>query len=108
MKTYREYQAQIAELQKLAAAAREREVAAAREKIATLMRAHGLTAADLTGTKSTKSTKSTQSTKSTKSGEPRTSVSPKYRDDASGQTWTGRGRAPKWLSGRDRNAYLIK
>jgi DNA-binding protein H-NS len=96
MKTYREYQAQIAELQKLAAAAREREVAAAREKIATLMREHGLTAADLRGAKSTKS------------GEPRTSVSPKYRDDASGQTWTGRGRAPKWLSGRDRNAYLIK
>jgi DNA-binding protein H-NS len=33
---------------------------------------------------------------------------PKYRDPASGATWSGRGPAPAWLaSAKDRNAYLI-
>lgn len=96
MKTYQEYQAKIAELQKLADAAREKETAVAREQITALMREHGLTVADLIGKTSAKSVK------------PRTTVAAKYRDDATGQTWTGRGRAPKWLVGKDKNAYLIK
>ncbi len=36
-----------------------------------------------------------------------TKVAPKYRDPASGQTWTGRGKAPKWIDGQDRAKYLI-
>ena len=34
-------------------------------------------------------------------------VAPKYRDPATGQTWTGRGKAPKWIDGQDRAKYLI-
>ncbi|MDR0458069.1 MAG: H-NS histone family protein [Burkholderiaceae bacterium] len=34
-------------------------------------------------------------------------VAPKYRDQASGKTWTGRGKAPKWIEGRDRSQFLI-
>jgi DNA-binding protein H-NS len=34
-------------------------------------------------------------------------VAPKYRDTATGQTWTGRGKAPKWIEGKDRAQYLI-
>ncbi len=34
-------------------------------------------------------------------------VAPKYRDPATGQTWTGRGKAPKWIDGKDRTKYLI-
>jgi DNA-binding protein H-NS len=34
-------------------------------------------------------------------------VAPKYRDSATGQTWTGRGKAPKWIEGKDRAQYLI-
>jgi len=34
-------------------------------------------------------------------------VAPKYRDPATGQTWTGRGKAPKWIDGQDRANYLI-
>lgn len=96
MKTYQEYQDQIAELQKLAAAAREKETAAAREKITNLMREHGLTVADLSGKTGNKG------------GKAHTAVAAKYRDDSTGQTWTGRGRAPKWLVGKDKNAYLVK
>lgn len=32
---------------------------------------------------------------------------PKYRDPSSGATWSGRGRAPGWLAGKDRTAFEI-
>jgi DNA-binding protein H-NS len=34
-------------------------------------------------------------------------VAPKYRDPLSGKTWTGRGKAPKWIEGKDRNQFAI-
>lgn len=34
-------------------------------------------------------------------------VAPKYRDPVSGTTWTGRGRSPTWLAGRNKNDFLI-
>ena len=37
----------------------------------------------------------------------RSTVAPKYRDPATGQTWSGRGKAPKWLEGKDRGAFTI-
>ena len=32
---------------------------------------------------------------------------PKYRNPATGETWTGRGKAPKWIDGQEREQYLI-
>ncbi|MEA3087669.1 MAG: DNA-binding protein [Paraburkholderia sp.] len=32
---------------------------------------------------------------------------PKYRDPSSRATWSGRGRAPGWLAGKDRTAFEI-
>jgi DNA-binding protein H-NS len=96
MTTYQEYKAKIAELENLAETARKNEVSQAKEQIATIMRDYGLTAADLgTATKA-------------KPVKTRAPVPTKYRDDATGQTWTGRGRAPKWLEGKDKNKFLIK
>jgi DNA-binding protein H-NS len=34
-------------------------------------------------------------------------VAPKYRDPATGETWTGRGKAPKWIEGKNRSSYAI-
>ena len=34
-------------------------------------------------------------------------VAPKYRDPATGQTWTGRGKAPKWIQNADREKFAI-
>jgi DNA-binding protein H-NS len=34
-------------------------------------------------------------------------VVPKYRDPASGATWSGRGKTPKWINGADRSQYAI-
>jgi DNA-binding protein H-NS len=30
----------------------------------------------------------------------------KYRDPVSGATWTGRGRAPGWIAGKNRDEFL--
>lgn len=32
----------------------------------------------------------------------------KYRDPKTGATWSGRGREPAWLAGKDRRKFLIK
>lgn len=96
MTTYQEYKAKIAELENLAENARKNEISQAKEQIATIMRDYGLTLADLSTVTKAKPVKT------------RAPVPTKYRDDATGQTWTGRGRAPKWLEGKDKNQFLIK
>ncbi len=96
MTTYQEYKAKIAELENLAESARKSEIQAAKEKIATIMRDYGLTVADLGGVAKAKPVKT------------RAPVPTKYRDDTTGQTWTGRGRAPKWLEGKKKEDFLIK
>lgn len=34
-------------------------------------------------------------------------VPPKYRNKETGKTWTGRGKPPKWIAGKDREQYNI-
>lgn len=31
----------------------------------------------------------------------------KYRDPVTGATWSGRGREPKWIAGKDRGAFEV-
>lgn len=43
----------------------------------------------------------------------RSAVAPKYRDPATGNTWSGRGKQPRWLRdaeqrGQSRDSFLIK
>ncbi|WGS55041.1 H-NS histone family protein (plasmid) [Paraburkholderia sp. D15] len=33
---------------------------------------------------------------------------PKYRNAATGETWSGRGRTPRWLAGQDPESFRIK
>lgn len=54
-------------------------------KVRALMAEHGLTAADI----------APETRKASKVAG--TTVKPKYRDPATGATWTGRGLKPKWL-----------
>lgn len=34
-------------------------------------------------------------------------VQAKYYNPETGQSWTGRGKAPKWIEGKDRAAYEV-
>jgi DNA-binding protein H-NS len=36
------------------------------------------------------------------------SVAAQFKNPETGETWTGRGRAPRWLVGKDREAYRIE
>jgi len=73
--------------QQIATAQREAKASALAE-IRRLMLDHGLTTADI----------ARDASRGTAQGKPRTRVAPKYRDPASGATWSGRGLKPKWLT----------
>lgn len=96
MTTYADYQAQIIELKKQAEDARKAEIDEAKSKIWQIMRDHGLTTSELNN-----SPKAAPKTI-------RAVVPAKYRDPQSGSEWTGRGRAPLWLAGKNKADYLIK
>ncbi|GJI92551.1 H-NS histone family protein [Duganella hordei] len=93
--SYQEIQKQIAELQAKAEEARRAELTAARAQIQAIMKEYGLTLADFGG-----------GVKQPKAA--RKPVEIKYKDGTTGNTWTGRGRAPKWLEGKDKNQYLVR
>jgi DNA-binding protein H-NS len=73
-------------------------VANAIAKVKTLVAEFGLTPEDIFG-KGNRTAKSTGASKNP--------VAPKYRDPLTGQTWTGRGKAPKWIDGKDRAHFAI-
>lgn len=90
----RDYKAARLVLEKQIAEAQKSYQTEAIAKIKSLMEEHGLTTEHLRGAK--------------KLGKPKVgkTVPPKYRGPE-GQTWTGRGRQPKWL-GTDKSQFLIK
>ncbi len=96
MSTYVELQAQIAELQKKAEEARAQEVANAKAQIASIMKEFDLTLANLGSVSKTKVQKSRQP------------VAAQFRNPETGEQWTGRGRAPRWLDGKDKEQFRIK
>ncbi|MBS1178910.1 MAG: histone family protein [Proteobacteria bacterium] len=84
MTTVSELLAQKAAIEQQIAEVQRAERAGAVAKVRALMAEHGLTLADL----------------SSKAATPKRSgakVAPKYRDAATGDTWSGRGLQPRWL-----------
>lgn len=95
MSSYKDLQAQIAELQKRAEEVRGQEMNAALAQVKDLMNQYGITVNDLQDKKAT-------SKKAGKSGSPTV----QYKDGD--KTWSGRGRAPGWLKNKDREKYRVK
>ena len=75
---------------------RQTELADAISKVKALVAEHGLTQKDVFG-----------GSKGAKKSSAGGKVVAKYRDTSSGQTWTGRGKAPKWIDGQDRSRFQI-
>lgn len=92
MATYKEIQAKIEDLQKQAAAQRESELGAAIQRIKEMMSEYGITVADLQSSK--------------KAGSKKSSVV-QFRNSETGDTWSGRGRMPNWLSGKDKEQFRV-
>ncbi|CAG7595709.1 H-NS family nucleoid-associated regulatory protein [Candidatus Vallotia tarda] len=98
MSSYQDLLAQREELEKQIEEAKAKELVRIINDIKQKMSDYGLTIADLGCGRS----------KIVKPGRPRSGVAPKYRDPVSGSTWSGRGKPPKWIAGRDRDKYLIQ
>ena len=93
MATYAEIMAQIEALKVDAKQARERELKDAIDQIKELMGKYGITTADLQGKVAKPKKTST--------------VAPKYRDPTTGKEWSGRGRTPTWLEGKNKEDFKI-
>ncbi|MCW5222889.1 H-NS histone family protein [Verminephrobacter aporrectodeae] len=97
MTSYKELLKQRETLEQQISEARRRELSDAVSQVRTLVTEYDLSSRDIfpasrTGRRSTAGSK----------------VSPKYRDPATGRTWTGRGKAPKWIqSDADRQKFAI-
>ena len=96
MKSYKELQAEIHQLQAQAEKQRVSEIQGAIQEIRQKMAEYGISIQDLSG-----------GTRARKTGATGT-VKPKYRNPETGDTWTGRGKPPRWIAGRDKDQYLIK
>jgi DNA-binding protein H-NS len=94
--TYAELKKQIAELERAADTARKAETAEAISKIKAIMNDYGLTVTDI------------DSKGKSKAAKPKTTVAAQFVNPETHETWTGRGRAPRWLDGKDREQYRIK
>jgi DNA-binding protein H-NS len=94
MSSYKELVAQRDQLDKQIKEAVLREKADGIAKAKLIIEQYNLSASDLFSRKAG-------------SRSPSGKVAPKYRNPANGDTWTGRGKAPKWIEGRDRAIFLI-
>lgn len=77
-------------------ATRKAELSDAISKVKALVAEHGLKASDIF-----------KREKSANKVSGRSKVAAKYYDPSSGNSWSGRGKEPKWLQGKDRLRYLI-
>lgn len=109
MKTYMAVKSEIAKLEKQAADLRKREIKGVVSQIRKAIVEYGLTAADLGfGTRARTGGKvARKAAGKVRRGRKSVGVA-KYRDPASGQTWTGHGRPPAWIvSAKNRDEFLI-
>jgi DNA-binding protein H-NS len=94
MATYKELQDQIAALQYKAEETRAQELDGAVQEIRALMQQYEISLQDLNSAEKTKGKKSKQQAKV-------------QFQDADGNTWSGRGRMPGWLKGKDKEKFRI-
>jgi DNA-binding protein H-NS len=130
MASYIELKQQAEDLLKQAEAARKAEIASAIADIKAKMAAYGITLDDLGGrararkgrkakpgrpdraAKAAKGAKAAANGARAKPAKARKPVAAKYRDGKTGETWSGRGKPPKWLAaheaaGRKREEFVV-
>jgi DNA-binding protein H-NS len=98
MASYKQLTAQLEKLHKEVAVAREKEVAQAIAEIRAQIAEYGIKADELGF--SLKAGK--------KAAARKPALPPRYRNPKTGETWSGRGRAPGWLAGKNRERFLIE
>jgi len=100
MTTLSNIEERIKKLQARADAIQKKQAIAAVAKIHSLMKEYGLTIDDLTNRGSTGAAKGSVGAPLAATG--------KYRDQKTGATWSGRGRAPAWIANaKNRARFLV-
>jgi DNA-binding protein H-NS len=94
MATYKQLTAQLEKLHKEVAVAREKEIEQAIADIKQKIVEYGITAEEL-------------GFSSKRAAGKKTPLPAKYRNPKTGETWSGRGRSPAWLAGKNRERFLI-
>ena len=97
MSAYQDLLKQRDELEAKIKQARQEELKGAIANVRALVVQFELSAEDVFGSGRANRTKTSAGAK----------VAPKYRDPATGDTWTGRGKAPRWIADKDRDQFLI-
>ncbi len=100
MTSYKDLLKQREALEQQISEARRRELSDAVAQVRTLVNEYGLTSQDVFPAGKGSGKLGRSSTAGSK-------VAPKYRDPATGQTWTGRGKAPKWIQNESREKFAI-
>ena len=100
MTTLKDLLSQIESLQSQVAEVRQKEVGEAIAKVRSIIDEYQLSPSDIFP--NTRASRTSASRKA--SGK----VAAKYRDPLTGKTWTGRGLAPKWLAGKNKEDFLIR
>ncbi|MBF5007053.1 H-NS histone family protein [Diaphorobacter caeni] len=96
--SYKDLLKQREDLEKRINDARRQELSAAVAQVRSLVAEYGLTAQDVFPTgRGSRGASATSGVK----------VAPKYRNPETGETWTGRGKAPKWIQNQDREQFAI-
>ncbi|AXW61545.1 DNA-binding protein [Ralstonia solanacearum] len=94
MPTYKELLAQKQKLEEQLESVRLKELEQVIAQVKQIVADYGLTAEDIGLSQKGKA-------------KGRRTVAPKYRDPKTGATWTGRGRAPAWIAGKNFDRFLI-
>ncbi|SEB09295.1 MAG: H-NS histone family protein [Paraburkholderia sp.] len=100
MASYKQLTAQLEKLHKEVAVAREKEMAQVVADIKLLIEEFDITAEELGFAPS--------GTKSAKAKGRKPALPARYRNPKTGETWSGRGRSPGWLAGKNRERFLIE
>ncbi len=96
---YVKLKAQITELQARAEEARHREIETVVAEIHEKIDEYGLTARDLGFAIPARRGRPPKN---------KSSGGAMYRDPATGSVWSGRGRRPNWMAGKDNDHFLVK
>ncbi|MDO4593308.1 MAG: H-NS histone family protein [Comamonadaceae bacterium] len=96
MTSYKELLKQREELEKQIQDARKRELTEAVSKVRSLVEEFDLTPADVF-----------PPARGARASSAGSKVAPKYKNPETGETWTGRGKAPKWIQDQDREKFAI-
>ncbi|HUH86707.1 MAG TPA: H-NS histone family protein [Pusillimonas sp.] len=105
-------QKEITRLQKQAQALQSRQRTPVIASIVRSMREYDISPDEIAAAYNKKKPART-ATRATANTTPKRTVPPKYRNPETGATWTGRGKAPRWVSeaeaqGKSRDQFLIK